>query len=254
MPYSLPDPQRAAPDNVISIRELRAHCATCSMRELCLPVALGTDAMRELDELVAGRQRFKKGTPVFQGGDRFTALYAVRSGSCKTTVWGEGGREQVTGYHLMGDIIGFDAIGSGRHQCQAVALEDTEVCEVPFARLEELCRRLPPLQHNLHRLLSREILRDQNLLLVVGSMGAEERLATFLLNLSQRYRQRGYSSTEFVLRLTRRDIGSYLGMTLETVSRLFSRFQAKGLIKIEKSLVRILDLPGLKAMGNEHGS
>jgi CRP/FNR family transcriptional regulator, anaerobic regulatory protein len=252
MPYSFSNPQVAGPGNVISLRELRARCATCSLRELCLPVALGTDAMRELDALVAARPRFKKRAPIFQSGDRFKALYAIRSGSCKTTVLGEGGREQITGYHLMGDIIGFDAIGSGQHQCQAVALEDTELCEVPFARLEELCRRLPPLQHHFHRLLSREILHDQNLLLMVGSMGAEERIAAFLLNLSQRYRQRGYSSTEFVLRLTRRDIGSYLGITLETVSRLLSRFQARGLIKLEKSLVRLLDLQGLKAMGREH--
>jgi CRP/FNR family transcriptional regulator len=218
------------------------------MRELCLPTGLGADAMRELDDLVPARQRFKKGAPVFQSGDRFTALYAIRSGSCKTTVSDQSGREQVIGYDLMGDIIGFDGIGSGRHQCQAVSLEDTEVCEVPFARLEELSSRLPALQRNLHRLLSREIMRDENLLLVVGSMGAQERIAAFLLNLSQRYQQRGYSSKEFVLRLTRRDIGSYLGMKLETVSRLLSRFQSKKLIKIEKSVIRLLDLQALKAM------
>jgi CRP/FNR family transcriptional regulator len=218
------------------------------MRELCLPTGLGADAMRELDDLVPARQRFKKGAPVFQSGDRFTALYAIRSGSCKTTVSDQSGREQVIGYDLMGDIIGFDGIGSGRHQCQAVSLEDTEVCEVPFARLEELSSRLPALQRNLHRLLSREIMRDENLLLVVGSMGAQERVAAFLLNLSQRYQRRGYSSKEFVLRLTRRDIGSYLGMKLETVSRLLSRFQSKKLIKIEKSVIRLLDLQALKAM------
>jgi len=222
------------------------------MRELCLPIGLGTDAMRELEALVVARQRFKKGAPIFQTGDRFTALYAIRSGSCKATVSDQSGREQVTGYHLMGDIIGFDGIGNDRHQCQAVSLEDTEVCEVPFAQLEELASRLPPLQHNLHRLLSREISRDENLLLVVGSMGAQERIAAFLLNLSQRYQQRGYSSKEFVLRLTRSDIGSYLGMKLETVSRLLSRFQSKGLINIDKSVIRLVDLQALKAMIGEH--
>jgi CRP/FNR family transcriptional regulator, anaerobic regulatory protein len=222
------------------------------MRELCLPIGLGADAIRELDALVATRQRFKRGMPIFQSGDRFTALYAIRSGSCKTTLSDQGGREQVTGYHLMGDMIGFDGIASGRHQCQAVALEDTEVCEVPFARLEKLSSRLPPLQRNLHRLLSREVARDENLLLVVGRMGMEERIAAFLLNLSRRYHQRGYSATEFVLRLTRREIGNYLGMELETVSRLLSRFQSKGLIEIEKRLVRLLDLRALKAMIGEH--
>ena len=222
------------------------------MRELCLPTGLGADAMRELDTLVATRQRFKRGVPIFQSGDRFTALYAIRSGSCKTTLSDQSGREQVTGYHLMGDMIGFDGIATGRHQCQAVSLENTEVCEVPFARLEELSSRLRPLQRNLHRLLSREVARDENLLLVLGSMGTEERIAAFLLNLSRRYRQRGYSATEFVLRLTRREIGSYLGMELETVSRLMSRFQSQGLIEIEKRLVRLLDLQALKAMIGEH--
>ena len=222
------------------------------MRELCLPTGLGADAMRELDALVTTRQRFKRGVPIFQSGDRFTALYAIRSGSCKTTLSDQSGREQVTGYHLMGDMIGFDGIATGRHQCQAVSLENTEVCEVPFARLEELSSRLRPLQRNLHRLLSREVARDENLLLVLGSMGTEERIAAFLLNLSRRYRQRGYSATEFVLRLTRREIGSYLGMELETVSRLMSRFQSQGLIEIEKRLVRLLDLQALKAMIGEH--
>ena len=133
-----------------------------------------------------------------------------------------------------------------------MALEDTEVCAVAFDRLEELARRLPPLQHNLHRLLSREISRDENLLLVLGSMRAEERVAAFLLNLAQRYQQRGYSSTQFVLRMTRSEIGSYLGLKLETVSRLFSRFQAKGLIKIEKRAVELRDLRALRAMICEH--
>ena len=218
------------------------------MRELCLPTGLGTDAMRELDAFVVAHRQFKKGAPVFQSGDRFTALYAIRSGSCKTTVPDQGGREQVIGYQLMGDLIGFDGIASGRHQCRAVSLEDTEVCEVPFARLDELSSRLPPLRHNLQRLMSREILRDENLLLVLGSMRVQERVAAFLLNLSQRYQQRGYSSKAFVLRLTRRDIGSYLGMKLETVSRVMSRFQAKGLIKIDRNVVHLLDLPALKAL------
>lgn len=223
------------------------------MRELCLPAGLGTDAMRELDALVVARRQFKKGTPIFQSGERFTALYAIRSGSCKTMVSDQSGREQVIGYQLMGDLIGFDGVANGRHQCRAVSLEDTEVCEVPFARLDELASRLPLLLQNLQRLVSREVLRDENLLLVVGSMRVQERVAAFLLNLSQRYEQRGYSSKAFVLRMTRRDIGSYLGMKLETVSRVLSRLQAGGLIKIDRNVVHLLDLQALKALINEHG-
>jgi CRP/FNR family transcriptional regulator len=251
MPFPSADPQPTAAD-VISIRDLRAHCASCSLRELCLPMGLGTDAMRELEALVVGRQRFKKGAAIFHPGDRFTALYAIRSGSCKTTVSDQSGREQVIGYHLMGDMVGFDGIESGQHKCQAVSIEDTEICAVPFARLEELASRLPPLQHNLHRFLSRELVRDENLLLAVGSMDAQERIAAFLLSLSQRYQLRGYSSKQFVLRLTRKDIGSYLGMKLETVSRLLSHLQSKKLIKINKNVIQLLDLQGLKAMIGEH--
>jgi CRP/FNR family transcriptional regulator, anaerobic regulatory protein len=239
--------------NVISISDLKVHCATCSMSELCLPIGLAPDAMRELDALITIRRHFKKGESVFNCGDRFAALYAIRSGSCKVTVPTEDGREHVSGYHMMGDIMGFDGIGSGWHGGQAIALEDTEVCEIPFDRLEELCQRLPPLQRNLHRLLSREITRDENLLLVLGSMKAEERVVAFLLNLSNRYRQRGYSSTEFVLRMTRGEIGSYLGLKLETVSRVLSHLQEQGAIKVEKKAIQLVNLTALKAMMSERG-
>jgi CRP/FNR family transcriptional regulator, anaerobic regulatory protein len=221
------------------------------MRELCLPIGLTSDAMRDLEALITVRRRFQKGESVFNSGDRFAALYAIRSGSCKLTIQSEDGREQVSGYHIMGDIMGFDGIGSGRHGAWATALEDTEVCEIPFEHLEALCQRLAPLQHNLHRLLSREVTRDENLLLVLGSMRAEERVVAFLLDLSNRYRQRGYSSTEFVLRMTRDEIGSYLGLTLETVSRVFSHLQAQGAIEVEKKAVKLVNPAALRAMMNE---
>jgi len=186
-------------------------------------------------------------------GDRFAALYAIRSGSCKVTVPTEDGGEQVSGYHIMGDIMGFDGIGNGRHGGRGMALEDTEVCEIPFDHLEELCQRLAPLQHNLHRFLAREISRDHSVMLLLGSMRAEERVAEFLLNLSERYRRRGYSSTEFVLRMTREEIGSYLGLKLETVSRLFSHFQKEALIRIRGRDVQILDLAALKQLVGQRG-
>ena len=238
--------------NVISIRDLRAHCATCSMRELCLPVGLAPDAMQALDALITVRRHFKKGKSVFRSGDSFAALYAIRSGSCKVSVLTEDGREQVLGYYIMGDIMGFDGIGSDHHGGQATALEDTEVCDIPFDRLEELCHRLVPLQHNLSRLLSRELTRDDNLLLVLGGMKAKERVVAFLLDLSNRYRQRGYSSTELLLRLTRSEIGSYLGLELETVSRSLSHLQAEGLVKIKNKAVQLINLPALRALINEH--
>jgi len=233
---------------VISLRDLKIHCSTCSMRELCLPVGLSPDDVRQIDALLGARVKLKKGDTLYRAGDPFASLYAVRLGSLKTTVLAEDGREQVSGYHMLGDIIGLDGIGTERHGCQAIALEDTEVCVLPFERLEDLSRAVPSLQHNLYQFLSREISRDHNIMLLLGSMRAEERLAVFLLNLADRYRRRGYSSTEFVLRMTREEIGSYLGLKLETVSRLFSRFQEEGLIQVQGRAVKLLDPAALKQL------
>ncbi|HTS22705.1 MAG TPA: fumarate/nitrate reduction transcriptional regulator Fnr [Casimicrobiaceae bacterium] len=236
------------PPVVVSMRELRGHCLHCAVRDLCLPVGIDQDGLRQLDAAVAERVRLEKGDTAYRAGDRFTALHAIRVGSCKTTVLGEKGHEQVAGFHITGDIIGMDGIGSGRHGGDAVALEDTELCVLPFDRVEELARQITPLQRNLHRIMSREIERDENVMLLLGSMRAEERLAVFLLNLSHRYRARGYSETEFVLRLTREDIGSFLGLKLETVSRSLSRFQAAGLLQVQGRVVKLLDLTALKQL------
>ncbi len=236
----------ASPAPVISIRDLKAHCGTCSMRELCLPVGLSGDEMKQVDVLIHNRAKLKKNETLYRAGEAFHALYAIRIGSLKTTVLAEDGREQVAGYHMLGEIIGLDGIGTDRHGCEAIALEDTEVCVLPFANIEDLARNLPALQHNLHQIMSREITRDQSVMLLLGSMRAEERLAAFLLNLAERYRRRGYSSTEFVLRMTREEIGSYLGLKLETVSRLFSRFQEEGLIQVQGRAVKLLDAGALK--------
>jgi CRP/FNR family transcriptional regulator len=241
-------PPAPRPAAVISIRDLKAHCNTCSMRELCVPVGLETEALAQLDAMITSQARFKKGESLYRAGEPFTALYAIRTGSCKTTVLAEDGREQITGYHMLGDIIGLDGIGTEHHACEAVALEDTQVCALPFEKLEELARTIPTLQHNLHRFLSRDIGRDQSMMLMLGSMRAEERLAGFLLNLSERYRRRGYSSTEFVLRMTREEIGSYLGLKLETVSRLFSRFHEEGLIQVQGRSIKLLDLNALRQL------
>jgi len=241
-------PPAPRPAAVISIRDLKAHCNNCSMRELCMPVGLEPEALAQLDSMITSQSRFKKGESLYRAGEPFTALYAIRTGSCKTTVLAEDGREQITGYHMLGDIIGLDGIGTERHACEAVALEDTQICALPFERLEELARTIPPLQHNLHRFLSRDIGREQSMMLMLGSMRADERLAGFLLNLSERYHRRGYSPTEFVLRMTREEIGSYLGLKLETVSRLFSRFHEEGLIQVQGRSVKLFDLNALRQL------
>ena len=218
------------------------------MRALCLPLGLTETDLAELEALLGNRTKLKKGDALFHNGAPFTALYAVKLGSLKTTVLSDDGREQVAGYHMPGDLLGLDGLGDDRHGCEAIALEDSELCVMPFGRIEDLARHVPALQHNLHKFMSREIERDHRVMLLLGSMRAEERLAAFLLNLSERYKARGYSSTEFVLRMTREEIGSYLGLKLETVSRLFSKFQEEGLVMVAGRSVKIIDMPVLKQL------
>lgn len=203
--------------------------------------------LEQLDHLTSMKHAYQRGDYLYRSGTKFQSLYAIRTGFFKTQVLHEDGREQVTGFQMAGEIIGMDAISSDAHACDAIALEDSEVCEIPFSLLEDLSRKLPSLQRHLHRILSREIVRDQGIMMLLGSMRAEERLAAFLLNLSQRFATRGYSPTSFHLRMTRQEIGSYLGMKLETVSRTLSQFQGVGLISIRNKSVELHNLPKLQA-------
>lgn len=226
-----------------TVARFRTRCATCNLRELCLPCGLQERDMARFDEVVYTRKRVKRGETLYRCGEAFESLYAVRSGFFKASVVLEDGRDQVTGFHMAGEIVGMDGIGTERHSADVVALEDSEVCVIPYARLEEA-----GLQRQLHKVMSRELVRDQGVMMLLGTMRAEERLAAFLLNLSSRFVARGYSPNEFHLRMTRDEIGSYLGLSLETVSRLFSRFQADELISVQQKHIRILDTAGLRAM------
>ncbi len=230
----------------LSLERLRTACSTCGLRELCLPVGLSQPEMDRLDDLIHLRRTTKKGQSIYRAGDRFDAIYAVRSGFFKTTVLLEDGRDQVTGFYMGGELIGMDGIGTELHTCDSIALEDSEVCVIPFSRLEDLSREVQALQHHFHKVMSREIVRDHGVMMLLGSMRAEERLAAFLVNLSQRFTARGYSPSEFYLRMTREEIGSYLGLKLETVSRVFSRFQDEGLVSVQQKHIRIIDIPSLK--------
>jgi CRP/FNR family transcriptional regulator, anaerobic regulatory protein len=234
-----------ATSKVINIRQLKTVCSSCSLRELCLPMGLSREEIEHLDTLVYTRRRVKRGETLYRAGDGFNSLYAVRTGFFKSNVILEDGRDQVTGFHMPGDILGMDGIGTEAHTCNAHALEDGEVCVIPFSRLEEVSREVRNLQHQFHKVMSREIVRDQGVMMLLGTMRAEERLAAFLINLSQRFVARGYSPSEFHLRMTREEIGSYLGLKLETVSRIFSKFQEQGLIAVQQKHIRILDTGGL---------
>jgi len=227
-------------------RKFETSCASCNLRELCLPGALCAEDLERAENMVYARRRVKRGETLFKGGAEFNAIYAIRSGFFKTSVVDNEGREQVTGFHMGGELIGMEGIGSGAYNGTATSLEDSEVCVLPYGLIEEMSHELPALQRRLHTVLAREIVRDHGVMMLLGSMRAEERLATFLLNLSRRFLRRGYSASDFHLRMTREEIGSYLGLKLETVSRLFSRFQEDGLISVEQKHVRILDIAGLE--------
>ncbi len=234
--------------------EIKTACSQCNLRELCLPFGLDPREVNQLDELVGSRRKIKRQQHLYRSGESFEAIYAIRAGSFKTDVILEDGRDQVTGFQMTGEVLGLDGISSERHSCNAIALEDSEVCVIPFSRLEELSRQVESLQHQFHKIMSREIVRDHGVMMLLGSMRAEERLAAFLLNMSQRFTARGFSPSEFHLRMTRDEIGSYLGLKLETVSRAFSRFQEDGLVAVQQKHIRILDTPGLKKLLNHHAA
>jgi CRP/FNR family transcriptional regulator, anaerobic regulatory protein len=225
--------------------KFQVTCSSCNLREMCLPAGLSPEDLERIENVVYARRRVKRGESLFQAGGEFNSVYAIRSGFFKSSLLDRDGREQVTGFFMGGELLGMDGIG-GTHNGTATALEDSEVCILPYALIEEMSREIPALQRQLHAVLAREITRDHGVMMLLGSMRAEERLATFLLNLSKRFVRRGYSQTDFHLRMTREEIGSYLGLKLETVSRLFSSFQKDGLIEVQQKHVRIRDIEGLE--------
>ena len=243
-------PQTRTLNQDMSLSEIKTACSNCNLRELCLPFGLSVEELERLDDLVSTRRRIKRGDHLYRAGEEFDAIYAIRSGFFKTDVLLEDGRDQVTGFQMAGELLGLDGISTEHHTCNAIALEDSEICAIPFSRLEGLSREIHALQHQFHKVMSREIVRDHGVMMLLGTMRAEERLAAFLLNLSQRFTARGFSHAEFYLRMTREEIGSYLGLKLETVSRAFSKFQEEGHIAVQQKHIRILNVNGLKALMN----
>ena len=225
---------------------LATQCSNCHLRELCLPSGLGERDIERLDALMFARRRVKEGATLYREGDEFGFVYAVRSGTFKSGLMLRDGREQVTGFQMAGEVMGLDGVAHGRHATSATALEDAEICAIPYAQLSRLAVESPQLQAAISRLMAREIVQEHSLMMLLGSMNAEERVAAFLLNISQRMKARGYSASEFHLRMSRAEIGSYLGMKLETVSRTFSAFQQQRLLEVHKRHIRIVDLDGLR--------
>ncbi len=226
-------------------RTYQAKCSVCSLRPLCVASGLGDDELAHLQSVLGQWRTVHRGDYLFRVGDPLRSLYTVRSGSFKTVTGHEDGLEHVAGYVLPGDMLGLGAIDDDRYDCDAIALEDSTVCVMPFAALEALGREGGALRHRLYRRLSREIVRESHQMVLLSGMSSERRVATFLLNVSARLRQRGYAAREFTLRMTRQEIGSHLGLKLETVSRTFSRFQREGLIRVDGKAIEIFDADAL---------
>jgi CRP/FNR family transcriptional regulator len=231
-----------------SLTKLTVKCTACGMRDLCFPCGLSDEQLRRLEQLVSRRVSVPQGAHLYSRNQPFKALYAVRTGFFKTCTSLENGREHVAGFHMAGELLGFDGVGSRAHTCDAVALEDSKVCVMSFGQLESLALELPQLQRHLHHILGREINGSHDAMLLVTSMRSDVRIAAFLLSLARRLEARGFSGAVLLLRMTREEIGSHLGLTIETVSRTFSKFSELGLLKVDKREVELLDPQGLDAL------
>ena len=221
------------------------RCQDCSMEALCLPFTLNTNELDKLDSIIERKKPLQKGGQLFKFGDTLNSLYAIRAGTIKSFTITEQGEEQITGFHLAGDVIGFDGIHDHKHQSFAQALETSMVCEIPFNTLDTLSAAMPKLRQQIFRLMSNEIKVDQEMIILLSKKNAEERLASFIYNLSTRYGERGLSANEFKLAMTRSDIGNYLGLTVETISRLLGRFQKSGYIEVNGKYITLIDKPTL---------
>ncbi|MEX0430964.1 fumarate/nitrate reduction transcriptional regulator Fnr [Spiribacter insolitus] len=230
------------------ISSLRQACAHCSLNQLCLPMSLSEADIEQLDSIVERRRPLQRGDHLYWGGDNFQAIYAVRSGSLKTYTTTEEGEEQVTGFHLPGELVGLDAINTWVHPCSAASLETTSICELPFEQLEHLAADIPGLQRQLLRLMSKEIFADQEMLFAMARRSAEERLAMLLMSFSDRFARRGLSATRFRLPVARSDLGNYLGLAPETMSRLFRRFSDQGWLKAEGREIQLIEPDALSEL------
>lgn len=233
-------------NKVLTIEKLKVSCSQCSLSELCFPHGMEDADMDELDKVIDRNRPIHKSEFLYREGDACKAIYAVRSGCIKTTVQNSAGESQIVGFHLPGELIGFDGFATDIHECSAETLETTSVCELPLENLESLCSTIPGLQRQMRRIIGIEVNSDHKLLLLLGKMNADEKLATFLLNLSARMKDRHWKDTEFNLGMTRQDIANYLGLAVETVSRLFAHFQDDGIINVEKRHIKITNMDALK--------
>ncbi|PCK07844.1 MAG: Crp/Fnr family transcriptional regulator [Alteromonadaceae bacterium] len=221
-------------------------CADCRLNTLCLPISLHIEEIDILDSIVKRGRPLQRSNYLFRANDEFKSVYAVRSGSFKTYTLSASGEEQITGFYLPGEILGMDGLNNDFHSNSAVALETSAICEIPFTRMEEISLTIPALQRRFFQLMSKEIAGDQQLLSLISRNTADERIASFLLSISARNHQRQLSPTSFNLSMSRTELANYLGLTIETTSRVFSRLNKKGLIKVDKKQIEIIDMDNLR--------
>jgi CRP/FNR family transcriptional regulator len=235
----------------IDVDHLKVSCKECNLRELCFPHGMSDAELANMEAVVDQPKPLHKNDFLYRDGDNSRAIYAVRSGCVKTMTESANGDEQIVGFHLPGELLGLDGFADGVHTCNALALETSSVCELPLNQLENLCHVLPGLQRQMRRIMGKEVNSDHKLLLLLGKMTAEERLASFLLSLSSRMEERHWKDNEFNLSMPRQDIANYLGMAVETVSRLFATFQNEKIIDVDRRHITILDMQRLKAIVGE---
>lgn len=228
--------------------ESRTSCSNCRLNTLCLPLSLHLDDVEQLDRIVQRGRPLQRGEPLYRARAPFHSLYAIRSGAVKATTVNQQGEEQVTGFYLPGELVGLDGIAEDEYTNTVEALETASVCEIPFAQMEQLSQKIPSLQRNVFQLLSREITHDQRLMTLISKSSAEQRVATLLLSFSDRHQRRGLSPTRFRLPMSRTDIGNFLGLTIETISRVFSRLQRQQILRADRKELEILELDQLRTL------
>jgi CRP/FNR family transcriptional regulator len=233
--------------------DYQVSCSNCRLNSICLPLALESDDIQLLDDIIQRSKPLQKNQHLYREGDEFQSVYAVRSGTLKAYKTTDDGREQVTGFYFPGEILGMDGISNNTHASSAKALETAAICEIPFSSLEKLSASMPNLQRHFFQLMSREITEDQQLITLLSKNSADERVAALMLSISSRNVRRKLSATQFRLPMSRVDIGNYLGLTVETVSRVFSRMQKMDILQVDNKEIEILDIQGLKNMANLGG-
>ena len=231
--------------------KLQVTCSNCSLNELCLPRGLEQADIERIARIVGRKKTLQKGDYLYRKGDRFRGIIAIKAGTAKLVALDQGGNEYLTNYLLPGELLGFDALANDQHFCSAMALETLSYCELPAEQLDALCLDVPNLLRELFRHAGETLTAETNQIML-GKRPAEERVAGFLLNLSDRLYRRGFSATEFRLSLTRHEIGNYLGLALETVSRILTGFEEQGLIEVHNKQIRIRNLPALRELCAHH--